>query len=205
MEAKQLYLAKFDEINGLGTYMYNEYVNGKQTSNEVKQNVSSILTNMILDGIKIALLQLFKDEEDYEDYLYAFNSDNKVEEILNKKIDDKTFEERIQEHLDKFDGEASIQKVIDTETHRVINATIQEVGSIAKEKTDMSIVKIWETMKDDRVRDTHDYLDGMRVGLNEEFYTYNGDHALEPGGFNIANEDCNCRCWINLGFDEKQG
>lgn len=51
-------------------------------------------------------------------------------------------------------------------------------------------------MEDDKVRDTHDYLEGMSVGIDEEFYTYDGDHALYPGGFENAQNNVNCRCFL---------
>lgn len=200
-DAKQLYLAKFDEINGIGSYLYDEYLQGRQTSEEIKETITSFLTNAVLDGISIALLQLFDDEEDYLLYREIFDDNELVNAILERKIDNKTYQDRIQEHLDNLDGAESVQKIIDTETHRVINTSIQEVGNITKEIYGSEITKTWETMLDDRVRDTHDYLQGYTVKLDEEYYTYNGDHALFPGGFGIASEDCNCRCWVTLQIE----
>jgi hypothetical protein len=54
--------------------------------------------------------------------------------------------------------------------------------------------KTWVTMMDDRVRDTHDYLEGETVGIGEDFYTYDGDHASAPGLFELAENNVNCRC-----------
>ena len=53
-------------------------------------------------------------------------------------------------------------------------------------------------MLDDRVRDTHDYLEGVEVGLDDEFYTYLGNKAMFPGQFGVAEEDVNCRCWVTF-------
>ena len=61
-----------------------------------------------------------------------------------------------------------------------------------------NITKHWVTMRDDKVRDTHDYLEGTEVPFNEDFYTYNGDHAPFPGMFGVPEEDVNCRCIVEL-------
>ena len=53
-------------------------------------------------------------------------------------------------------------------------------------------------MGDEKVRDLHDYLDGMTIPIDAEFYTYNGDHAYYPSQFGVAEEDCNCRCWVTF-------
>jgi hypothetical protein len=55
-------------------------------------------------------------------------------------------------------------------------------------------------MKDDRVRDPHVYMEGMTVGLDDEFYTYTGDTTKYPGGFGVPELDINCRCYITLSI-----
>ena len=39
---------------------------------------------------------------------------------------------------------------------------------------------------DDKVRETHRYLEGASVSLDEEFWTFDGDHAAYPGGVTKA-------------------
>jgi hypothetical protein len=58
--------------------------------------------------------------------------------------------------------------------------------------------KRWRTMEDDRVRPTHEALDGVRVPREDRFYTIDGDSARFPGDFADANNNCNCRCWIDI-------
>ena len=53
-------------------------------------------------------------------------------------------------------------------------------------------------MGDERVRDTHSPLEGITVGLNDLFYTWDGDAAMAPGGFTLPQNNVNCRCWITL-------
>ena len=49
-------------------------------------------------------------------------------------------------------------------------------------------------MADEKVRDTHQYLELMTVDIDEDFYTYDGDHASAPGMFELAQNNVNCRC-----------
>lgn len=66
------------------------------------------------------------------------------------------------------------------------------------ERLGMKIKKVWSATMDDRTRDSHAFLDGVRVGLEEEFPNgcmYPAD-ASGP-----ADEVWNCRC--ELGFDEE--
>ena len=59
-------------------------------------------------------------------------------------------------------------------------------------------MKQWQTMRDGRVRDTHSYLQSAMVNLDDKFYTFDGDSALYPGGFELPENNVNCRCWIVL-------
>ena len=67
-----------------------------------------------------------------------------------------------------------------------------------QEKTGKAVVKTWYTMRDPFVRETHDYLEGVAVGLNEYFVTFDKDRARFPGDFQFAQNNVNCRCWIEL-------
>jgi uncharacterized protein with gpF-like domain len=51
-------------------------------------------------------------------------------------------------------------------------------------------------MLDPRVRDSHDYLEGVTVSMDSEFFTYNGNHTYYPCQFGVPEEDINCRCWL---------
>jgi hypothetical protein len=53
-------------------------------------------------------------------------------------------------------------------------------------------------MQDDRVRDTHDYLEGMVVPFSSRFYTYDGDSADYPGGFTLPENNIGCRCVVEV-------
>lgn len=58
--------------------------------------------------------------------------------------------------------------------------------------------RIWRSAGDGRVRDTHQWLDGESVGLNERF----GNGLMYPGDPNgAASEIINCRCHLDVRID----
>ena len=117
--------------------------------------------------------------------------DNGDLETVNLVIAGKTFRDRV---LDSKTAE-EVVRVIETEATRDYNTGAYNA---AKASGRTNLLKRWETMKDDRVRDTHDYLEGMVVGLDDAFYTYDGDSAMYPGGFADPANNVNCRCGISI-------
>ena len=113
------------------------------------------------------------------------------DKAVNLEIDGKTFRDRITE--DSTVDE--VIRIIDTEAHRDYNTGVYDA---AKGSGKEGIKKKWLTMMDNRVRDTHDYLHGTVVGLDDYFYTYTGERAKFPGQFGSPEEDCNCRCFVTL-------
>lgn len=118
-----------------------------------------------------------------------------LEDALNHKIDDKTYLDRLREHISDGDLEG-IVKVADTESHRLYNEAVFE----SAEKSGKEVYKTWSTMLDDRVRETHDFLEGVSVPLHEKFYTIDGDSALYPGDFGNASNNVNCRCICEINL-----
>ena len=94
-----------------------------------------------------------------------------------------------------MDSQDGILRIIDTEAHRDYNTGVYDAGNESGEE---GLMKEWRTRLDDKVRDAHAYLEGVKVGLNDRFYTYDGPSALYPGGFGDPALDCNCRCAITL-------
>ena len=119
--------------------------------------------------------------------------DGSDDKAVNLVIDGQTFRERITE--DSTPEE--VMRIIDTEAHRDYNTGVYDA---AKESGKSGIKKQWETMMDGRVRETHDYLQGMKVDLDDRFYTFDGDSALYPGGFALPENNINCRCWTVLSI-----
>ena len=115
------------------------------------------------------------------------------EKAVNLEIRGETFRDRVETQVEAL-SEDGLLRIIDTEAHRDYNAGVYD----AAEESGQKVSKRWSTVGDDRVRDTHDYLEGAVVGLKDRFYTYDGDSALYPGDFALPENNVNCRCWITL-------
>lgn len=95
------------------------------------------------------------------------------------------------------------QLIVRTETHRVrekgfLDSGIEINQVLEKGSTPQRITKRWKSMHDERVRHTkranHREVDGVTVGIDEEFTLLNGVKAMSPGSSGTAYNDCNCRC-----------
>ena len=104
-------------------------------------------------------------------------------------IGGKTFEDRARAHIRNEDPGMLID-LAESEYHRVYEAGSYDTAL----GYDGDITKTWVTMLDNRVRETHDFLEGVTVPVGERFYTYDGDSALFPGGFELAENNVGCRC-----------
>lgn len=91
---------------------------------------------------------------------------------------------------------SAIQRVVETEYHRMYNTGAWDYANSFQKETGRTMYKRWETMLDDKVRDTHMYLQSDAVPLDEAFFTFDGDSAMYPGGFTLAQNNCGCRCWV---------
>ena len=184
-------LFDFDELNTFKTYLDNAKALGEDPD-EYAEFVQDTVTGLMIEayqrGTDAAADMLGLSE------LGIQYDPNSLEAALGMKFGDKSYIDRLNEHIESDDVNG-IMRVADTETHRMLNQGILDAGKSVGAK-----VKKWNTMRDDRVRDMHDYLDGMEVGISEDFYTYNGDHAPMPGMFGIPEEDVSCRCYITVHY-----
>lgn len=114
---------------------------------------------------------------------------DEVMSVVDAKVAGETWRERVEDYFANGGTGADIARIADTEMHRIANTAALDTARKAG-----ATRKTWVTMLDDRVRETHDYLEGMTVGIDEDFYTWGGAHAPAPGMFGIPEEDCNCRC-----------
>ena len=128
---------------------------------------------------------------------YRINQD-RMNDAINAVIADKTWKERVRDWYESGNGTPDdIIRIIETESHRVYNDSILSVGEQAEADTG-GVYKTWFTMADDRVRDTHEPLEGVTVPYHERFYTFDNDSAMAPGGFSDPQNNINCRCSIWL-------
>lgn len=183
-------LLPIDELNRLSekvkSSQYNDTNTGKRsfllTEEEISEEILEFLTMSYTLGAESA-------SNDLE--IPIDIDSNKLTASIYRSIKDKTWMERIKEHYRDGDAEA-IVRVADTEMVRDFNEGGYDTATSQKAK----INKIWHTMGDDRVRDTHEVLNGTSKPLNDAFFTIDGDSSMMPGGFTAAENNVGCRCWL---------
>lgn len=132
--------------------------------------------------------------DDYDDAKEKLtDEERKVADMsIFRKFDNKDFTDRVREYAEL--GNANeILRVVETDGNRVYNT-----GGIEGARKSGAKYKTWQTMSDDRVRDTHDPLHGVKVGIDDKFVTWDGDEAKQPGDFTDPSNNVNCRCWLEF-------
>jgi len=168
------YLAKFDEIKAL----FPEIINA-ETSKEAVKRFDDMLIDAYIEGFASAAYILGED-------ISVNNAE--LDEAIHKEYDGVSIQNKAEQYYNDNDPE-SLRALLDSEYHRVYNT--------ARNNAYKGHGKRWVTVGDDKVRPTHDFLDGVEVGADERFYTYDGDSALFPGDFTSAENNANCRCIID--------
>ena len=184
------YLVGFDEINQMISTSYRLAVTElDDVRDQVAQIIDDLLSMLILAynaGMDATAQNLDADLSVDLDAL---------EDALYTSIDGKTFEQRVQEYVLAQDM-AGLSVVAASEYHRLYNAGAYDGAQQFVLTQGLGITKRWVTVRDDRVRETHRYLEGMSVDVDEEFYTSDGDHAPYPGAFRKAKNNVGCRCIV---------
>lgn len=93
-------------------------------------------------------------------------------------------------------GAYNALRIARTEMHRV-----QQQGRMdsIKESNESGVkmVKVWSATLDDRTRDHHQELDGVKIEIDEMFVSpETGATAEQPGEFGEPEDDINCRCSV---------
>ena len=191
-EVVSSYLLAIDELNVLTATSY-QMAEGDAAGrlNQITDDILSFLINAYTLGIRNAGIMLDSD--------LSVNVD-KMEDAIFLVIEGKTFADRVADHVGGNDL-GGLQNLVESEFHRVYNAAVQDGGNEYVDNGTFGVTKTWYTMKDDRVRETHQYLEGQSVPLEEEFFTFDGDHAPYPGRFIRVENNANCRCIVLLTPD----
>lgn len=140
----------------------------------------------------------------------AKSNDRMREDAIQASTAGETVFDRMNTHIDAAEDAGltvdaatrlieELATLIDTEAGRVANTAIFDTAEDFQRKNpEKQVMKRWVTMMDERVRDTHEYLEGAEVPLDAYFYTYDGDRALYPHGFQTAQNNVNCRCLTDI-------
>ena len=187
------YLTALDELNVLTSTSY-QMAGGDYSVrvNQIVDDVLSFLINAYALGIRNAGIML--------DHELSVNVD-KMQDAIFLVIEGKTFADRVADHVGGNDL-GGLKNLVESEYHRVYNAAVYDGGRDYIDNGGFGVNKNWITVRDDKVRETHSYLEGQSVPLEEEFFTFDGDHAAYPGGFTKAENNANCRCVVRLSTNE---
>lgn len=94
-----------------------------------------------------------------------------------------------------------------TETHRVVEDSKNEVFEAINEELKDSthkVIKVWHTMQDEGVRDSHSPMEGRTVDYEESFVLPSGVTTDYPGESGVPSEDINCRCYVTYKIVPKE-
>lgn len=175
----------WDELNNLRSRIESTKTNGRLNKERVIDLVYDYLVYAYLMGVD-------NTNEGLSSSIVA--NDRELRESVTKKVAGKDYKERVSEYVDTDDIEA-ILKVAETDAHRSM-----EEAALSTARKAGARYKQWNTMEDDRVRDTHTFLQDMRIPVEERFVTYDGDSAMYPGDFNLAQNNVNCRCVLKYSY-----
>jgi hypothetical protein len=175
----------FDELNRLDEEIRQRFGDAQLTD---RREEEEDIIDELLDLFLLAYAMGNSVTNDNLSSNYSPSVDD-VMKVVDAKVAGKTWRERVEDYFANGGTGADIARIADTETHRIANTAAFDTAKRAGAKS-----KTWVTMADERVRDTHSYLENMTVGIDEDFYTYDGDHASAPGLFELAENNVNCRC-----------
>lgn len=176
----------FDELNRFDSEIRERF--GKESLQKRDKREEEDIIDELLDLFLLAYAMGNSVTNDNLSSNYEPSVDD-VMKVVDAKVAGKTWRERVEDYFANGGTGEDIARIADTEMHRIANTAALDTAKYAGAKS-----KTWVTMLDDRVRDTHDYLEGETVGINDDFYTYDGDHASAPGLFELAENNVNCRC-----------
>ena len=179
-------LMPFDELNRFEAALPSFFENGRIKSRKDYEDILDLM-------LDIFLLSYANGVEDTNTTLSSdiTPSIDDVMQTVDAKVAGKTWRDRMREIFETGGDVADVVRIAETESHRDSNEAAYKTALAAGATS-----KTWHTMGDNRVRDTHFWLDGVSAPLDGEFYNYKGDSTLYPGQWGIAEEDVNCRCWL---------
>lgn len=174
----------FDELNKVNASILERFGAAKLTKTDDYEDIIDELLDLFL----LAYARATEVTNDNLSSNWQPTVDD-VMRVVDERVAGKTWRERVEDYFANGGSAEDIVRIVETESHRIANTAALDTAKRAGAKN-----KTWATMLDDRVRTDHDYLEGTTVGIDEDFYTWQGYHAPAPGMFGVPEEDVNCRC-----------
>lgn len=121
-----------------------------------------------------------------------------VHGIIHQGIDNgdtyTTMARKLKERFGKDIG--NTMRIARTESARVLEDSKYQAFEDLANNESVQVFKVWHTMGDEAVRDTHDAMEGVKVAYDEDFILPSGAKCQYPKGTGVAAEDINCRCYV---------
>lgn len=137
----------------------------------------------------------------------AKNVVNKLDTLLLTGKSSQNIAKELMQDVNKV-----LQRELETEYNKAIRIVRTENTRIygrAKQKSmeytkslGIETKKMWVAAADKRTRSAHSKLDGVVIGVDEEF-EIDGHNSLVPGGFGVPYLDINCRCKVITIIDDE--
>lgn len=180
----------FDELNVLKSRMARHFgADGRIKSQDDCEDIIDELLDLYLLALASAV-----DAVNEQFNARIEPTPQEVQDMIYRRIGGATWVDRVLTWYMTGGTAEDIMRIAETEMVRIGNtaalATAVKAGATSK---------TWQTMLDDRVRDTHIYLENTTVPIDAEFYTYDNDHAQAPGLFERPENNINCRCELAFG------
>ena len=178
-------LMPFDELNTF-RQMVIEYKTEPMALSDrerLRDDIEDYIEFLLIEAYTYGNVQAMQDLGLLDRDPAGFINPDVMAKTINEPVADKTYKDRIREYLDDESSTVEdFQRVAETDATRVYNAGVVDGG---KASGVQGVMKQWQTMEDERVRSTHEYLQSMTVPLNSDFWTWDGDHARAPGLFSL--------------------
>lgn len=152
--------------------------------------------------------------------------------LVHKEVAGKAWEERLKHHtanfmydvhgivrqgLEQGDSYTTMAKAVKKKFGKEVNKELflvrteaRRIQEFTKFETmkevdkQVELVKVWRTMQDEAVRSTHQPMEGVEVGMNDEFVLPSGATCLTPAGTGVPEEDCRCRCYVEYKVADEE-
>ena len=196
------------------------YTKANQLEGTQKENIYDFLRH---DG-QVAFNELFYDFEMTEKIPLSFTmlTDKQINVIINTPVANRKLSTRLKGNNTKMKqnlnrvltrgfakglstqkmavqiaeiGGANYRRAMNiarTESGRVTSVTRQQSQNHAK-SLGLKLEKQWISTLDKLTRSNHQILDGKKIDI-DAYFEIAGHKALQPHMFDVAAEDCNCRC-----------
>jgi len=179
-----------DELNAFSAGVSIHFEDGKIRSEADKEDIIDELLELYLlayaNGAAAANADLGTDIEPTLE---------EAQDAIDEPVAGETWRERVEKYYRDGGSEFDITRIAETDMTRIYNTAVLDV---ARKDNNPSTMKRWNTMMDDKVRDTHFYLQSVTVPYDAYFVTYDGDMAQAPGMFALPENNVNCRCTVEL-------